>query len=62
MNNFRKRMYGIYWNVRRIVTPGLKFSEEIYEKVLRGRLDEDTIWLDLGRVEQSKTESKLATA
>ena len=55
-------MYGIYWNVRRIVTPGLKFSEEIYEKVLRGRLDEDTIWLDLGRVEQSKTESKLATA
>jgi ubiquinone/menaquinone biosynthesis C-methylase UbiE len=41
-------MFGIYWNIQRILVPGLKYSQEIYEEVLKGCLDGDTIWLDLG--------------
>jgi hypothetical protein len=55
-------MFRVYWNIQRILVPGLKYSQEIYEEVLIAHLDEDTIWLDLGCGEDSKTELKRATA
>lgn len=60
MKNFRKRMFRIYWNVQRILVPGPKYSQEIFEEALKAHLDGDTIWLDLGHGEHSKIELKRA--
>lgn len=38
----------LYWGVERVVAPGLRYSQESYEEVLRGLITPRTVWLDLG--------------
>lgn len=60
----RQALYNIYWKIRSIIAPGLKYSQTIYEDVLSERCEKKLKWLDLGcghhllppwRLEQEKT-------
>jgi ubiquinone/menaquinone biosynthesis C-methylase UbiE len=37
-----------YWNVERVLAPGLRYSQESYEGALRELVTPSTVWLDIG--------------
>ena len=37
-----------YWKVERVLAPGLRYSQDSYEEVLREMVTSCTVWLDLG--------------
>lgn len=60
----RQACYNIYWKLQSMIAPGLKYSQAIYEDVLKEYCEEPLKWLDLGcghqllppwRLEQEKT-------
>lgn len=46
--SLRESLYGIYAQAERVLVPGLKYSQSIYEQVLREYVTPETVWLDLG--------------
>ena len=44
----RDSLYQLYCSARRIITPKLRYSQELYEDVLKLNVKHDTVWLDLG--------------
>lgn len=44
----RDVMFKIYFCLQRIIVPGLRYSHEIYEEVLKSQITLSTTWLDLG--------------
>jgi len=44
----RSVLYKIYWAMRRIIAPGLDYSQNEYESVLRQYLQPKAEWLDIG--------------
>jgi len=48
MGNIRLLFYRIYLVIQRIIAPGLKYSQYIYEDILGNYINDSTNWLDLG--------------
>ncbi|HZE73307.1 MAG TPA: class I SAM-dependent methyltransferase [Pyrinomonadaceae bacterium] len=48
MKGIRPTLEGIYWSMRRRITPTLQGSQDIYEGVLRSIIKPDIRWLDIG--------------
>ena len=46
--NLRARLYKVYWALRSRIAPGLKYSQYVYEDVLKQYVTPQTQWLDLG--------------
>lgn len=44
----RGLFFKIYWKIQGIITPGLRYSQYIYEDFLNYYVNEDIKWLDLG--------------
>jgi len=44
----RRRLYEAYWSVRSVITPGLRYSQFLYEDTLTEYLRAGAAWLDLG--------------
>jgi SAM-dependent methyltransferase len=44
----RAALFKSYWALRRVIAPGLKFSQATYEDVLRTHVNGDTRWVDIG--------------
>ena len=44
----RSTLYRIYWRLRKAIAPTLKYSQYLYEDVLKGYVKPNVIWLDLG--------------
>ena len=44
----RSTLYRIYWRLRKAIAPTLKYSQYLYEDVLKGYVNPNVIWLDLG--------------
>lgn len=44
----RQSLLEMYWGMRRVVTPALRYSQYSYEEVLQQRVSAETRWLDLG--------------
>lgn len=44
----RQAFYRIYWKLEQIITPGLEYSQSIYEDVLNEHCESPLKWLDLG--------------
>jgi ubiquinone/menaquinone biosynthesis C-methylase UbiE len=44
----RGRLYQLYWSSRRLIAPRLRYSQELYEELLRLYVKPDMTWLDLG--------------
>jgi SAM-dependent methyltransferase len=40
--------FNFYWEVKKVIAPDLKYSQTIYEKVLRQRVANMCYWLDIG--------------
>lgn len=46
--NIRRGLYHVYWFLRGIIAPGLRYSQDEYEETLREFVQKDKEWLDLG--------------
>jgi SAM-dependent methyltransferase len=46
--NLRQSMLKVYWGMRGVIAPGLRYSQELYEEVLKRHVGAETDWLDLG--------------
>ena len=44
----RRNLFRIYWKIEKILVPKLRFSQTVYEDVLRSSVNANTRWLDLG--------------
>jgi ubiquinone/menaquinone biosynthesis C-methylase UbiE len=44
----RDALFRLYWALERIIVPGLRYSQYLYEDVLGSQLDHRTLWLDVG--------------
>jgi SAM-dependent methyltransferase len=44
----RRALFKLYWAMRRVIAPGLNYSQHEYESVLRQHLQAGTEWLDVG--------------
>ena len=44
----RKIIYKIYWKIQDIIVPTLKYSQYLYEEVLKSYINPNITWLDLG--------------
>jgi ubiquinone/menaquinone biosynthesis C-methylase UbiE len=44
----RSALSRFYWRARRLVAPGLCYSQEVYERVLEEYVAPGSVWLDLG--------------
>ena len=45
---WRNLAYDLYWQMEKIIAPGLIFSQAAYEDVLKQNLKKESLWLDLG--------------
>ena len=43
-----RRLFQLYWSSRRLIAPRLRFSQELYEELLKLYVKPDMTWLDLG--------------
>lgn len=41
-------MLKLYWGMRGVIAPGLRYSQDVYEEVLKRHVGPQTDWLDLG--------------
>ncbi|MGH9838065.1 MAG: hypothetical protein ACREEM_04700, partial [Blastocatellia bacterium] len=41
-------MLHCYWAMQRVIAPTLKYSQYLYEDVLKAHVGPETIWLDIG--------------
>ena len=41
-------LFRIYWALEKVLAPGLRYSQALYEDALVSQVDSDTAWLDLG--------------
>lgn len=48
MMNLRRSLLQIYWAMQRVIVPSLKYSQYLYEDVLKAHVGPETIWLDIG--------------
>lgn len=48
MENIREALYEIYEKIEHVITPSLKYSQDVYEEVLREYVHSEFVWLDLG--------------
>jgi len=46
--DIRKSFYKIYWKIQKVIVPGLKYSQDIYEEVIKTYVKPNVEWLDLG--------------
>lgn len=46
--HLRQSLLKIYWNIEKVVTPNLKYSQDRYEAVLAPFVNTKITWLDLG--------------
>jgi ubiquinone/menaquinone biosynthesis C-methylase UbiE len=44
----REPLYQFYWSSRRVIAPRLRFSQELYQELLKQYVKPDMKWLDLG--------------
>lgn len=45
MRSFLNKVYGF---LKRLIVPGLRYSQDVYEEVLRSKVEKTTFWLDVG--------------
>lgn len=46
--NVRHALYKVYWAMRARITPGLRYSQDLYEDILGAYVTRETRWVDLG--------------
>lgn len=46
--NIRQPLFWIYVRLKRLITPGLRYSQDLYEETLKSQLTTEMVWLDLG--------------
>lgn len=46
--DIRKTFYKIYWNLQGIIVPTLKYSQYLYEDILKLHVNANIKWIDLG--------------
>jgi SAM-dependent methyltransferase len=46
--NLRARLFRLYWRMESVIAPGLTYSQEQYERILRQHVTPRTRWLDIG--------------
>lgn len=46
--SLRDLCFKFYWNIQSVIAPTLRYSQLIYEDVLKENADSNKIWLDLG--------------
>jgi len=44
----RSTLLDVYWKMEKLIVPGLKYSQAMYEEELERRVTSDTNWVDLG--------------
>lgn len=44
----RPLLFKLYWALEKLIAPGLKYSQDLYEHVVESQVDRNTEWLDLG--------------
>jgi len=44
----RRRLFEAYWSVRSVIAPKLRYSQFLYEDVLKTHVKPESTWLDLG--------------
>jgi ubiquinone/menaquinone biosynthesis C-methylase UbiE len=44
----RRKLFQLYWKLRRLIAPKLTHSQHLYETILKEQVNGDTTWLDLG--------------
>lgn len=44
----RKFAYNFYHQSERLIAPGLRFSQTVYESILKQNVNKDSLWLDIG--------------
>jgi SAM-dependent methyltransferase len=44
----RSDLLDLYWKMEKLIVPGLKYSQAIYEEELDRQVTPDTVWVDLG--------------
>jgi SAM-dependent methyltransferase len=44
----RSRLFNVYWSIRRIVAPQLRYSQYVYEDILRKYVNPSVDWIELG--------------
>ena len=47
-SNVRKYCFEICWAIQGVIVPRLKYSQQVYEEILRSHVNPDKKWLDLG--------------
>lgn len=47
-DGLRRRLFQAYWKLQRVIAPGLRYSQELYEDAIAEHLGAGTRWLDLG--------------
>jgi SAM-dependent methyltransferase len=46
--SIRSRLFNVYWTIRRIVAPQLKYSQYVYEDILRRYVNPTIDWIEMG--------------
>jgi SAM-dependent methyltransferase len=46
--NLRSALFHVYWGLRRVIAPGVKYSQATYEEFLTRYVNRDTRWIDIG--------------
>ncbi len=48
MIDIRKILYKLYWSIQAIIAPELRYSQSVYEDVLKEQVSQGCRWIDLG--------------
>jgi SAM-dependent methyltransferase len=46
--SLRSRLFHVYWSIRRVVAPQLRYSQYVYEDVLRKYVNPSVDWIEIG--------------
>jgi ubiquinone/menaquinone biosynthesis C-methylase UbiE len=46
--SLRSTLFNVYWGLRRVIAPGVKYSQATYEEFLTRYVTSDTAWIDIG--------------
>ena len=46
--NLRRPLFEVYWKMEKVIAPGLRYSQSVYEEVLNEAVQPGVRWLDVG--------------
>ncbi len=44
----RARLFNVYWTIRRIIAPNLRYSQYVYEDILKKYVNPSVYWIEMG--------------